>query len=147
MKMNKILLSAALLISARAFAMDQATASAAAPVVGVAKTGILSRARTYASELLTASAAKIASSATSVWGKVPGMPASLSTKFATCRTWATGKGATVSNWVVNHTPAVVRNALTSHNLKLAGAVTAIAAVATASYFGLKSWTKSSTKVA
>lgn len=134
MKMTKILLTAALLISARAFAMDQAVeavADAAAPV----KATLVARARQAASQLWTNGIAKLSNGAKTVWGKVPGMPESAKAKLATCYNWTTGKGVAASNWVVNHTPAAVKTALTSkRNLKIAGAAAVLATAATCWHF-------------
>lgn len=138
MKMTKILLTAALLVSARAFASQevaQTVAPAAQAAAEVVKTGLFARMRASAGQLWTNGIAKTTTGAKYVWGKVPGMRDNVKTKLASCWTWTTGKGATVSNWVVNHTPPAVKNAITSkRNLKIAGAATALATVATCWYF-------------
>lgn len=130
MKMNKILLSAVLLISARAFAMEPATTAATAPVTQAVKTGLIARAKNAAVNYWHKGAEKLGQGARNVWASVPGK-----SKVASLWTWTTGKGATASNWVSTHIPARVKNTLTNkRNLKIAGAAAAIATVATCWHF-------------
>ena len=123
MKMNKILLSAALLISANAFAMEQS----------VVKNGFFTRAKASLNSLFS----KGSNVAKTAWAKVPSMPANVTAKLATARTFAAAKYGTASNWVKNTAPVVgnaVKTALTSRNGKIAGvALVSLATVGTCAY--------------
>ena len=128
MKMTKILLTAVLLVSARAFAMDSETAKQA-------QASIFARARQAAGRLLTTGFSKVSNGAKVVWGKVPGMPESAKAKLATGYGWAKDKGVTASSWVVTHTPESVKQALSNkRNLKIVGVVAALATAATCWHF-------------
>ena len=144
MKMNKILLTAALLVSARGFAM-QPFDGIVEPTRQAVKASIIERAKTAAKLAWTNSMEFVSKGASTIKTKISGLhlPEGLKTKLASCSTWAADKGVTASNWVVKHTPALVKNALTDkRNLKLAGAAAAIATAATLWYkFGAKLVTK------
>ncbi len=128
MKMNKILLSAALLISANAFAMEQTATEA----VKTVKTSLFNRFKNTASQLWTNGSNKVATAAKYAWSKCPSMPASVRTKLANAGSFTAGKCTAASNWVVAKTPAVVK-ALTSRNAKIAGATLATAATVACAY--------------
>ena len=114
MKMNKILLTVALLVSVNAFAMDPVTTT---PATEAVKEGILARAKHATVDC-----------ANYVWSKCPSMPALIKTRLSSS-----------SSWVANHTPEPVKKALTSRAFKIAGAATAVAACVYAAYrlFGHK----------
>jgi len=123
MKMNKILLSAALLISANAFAMEQSTE--------VVKNSFFARAKANLNSLLT----KGSNVAKNAWAKVPSM--NVKAKLTTARTFAAEKCASALTWVKNTAPVIgkaVKTALTSRNAKIAGAALAsVATVGTCAY--------------
>jgi hypothetical protein len=128
MKMTKILLTAALLVSARAFAGEPVATAAVTAAAAPAKTSLLQSA--YGALTRGTNAVKVR--ALAAWGKVPNLvPGAVATRLAACYTWALGKGARVSTWVGGHIPAQARVVFNSRNLKIAGAATAALATAAA----------------
>ena len=106
MKMTKVALTVALLVSGQAFAMQRVE------------------------QLWTSGLAKATDGVKYVWANLQSKqvtaPVTTAAKPRLASLYA--KGSTVTNWVINHTPAVIKNTLTNkRNLKIVGAALAVTA--------------------
>jgi len=114
MNMNKVLLTATLLVSVNAFA-------GAAPV----KNSYMNRAREEIVRLCKAGAVN----ARNLWAKVPAVPAPVKAKATALKAWTLQKGSVAGKWVQQHTPAKVQQFVSNkRNLKIAGVTAAVVAL-------------------
>lgn len=119
MNMNKILLTATLLVSISAFA-------GATPV----KTSCMNRAKAEIVRLCNAGAIN----ARNLWAKVPAVPAPVKAKAVALKAWTLQKGSVAGQWISQHTPAKVQQFVSNkRNLKIAGATAAVVATIAAGW--------------
>lgn len=129
MNMNKILLTATLLVSVNAFA-------GTTPV----KNSYMNRAKEEIVRLCKVGAVN----ARNLWAKVPAVPAPIKVKATALKAWTLQKSSVVGQWIQQHTPAKVQQIVSNkRNLKIAGAAAAVIATVAAGWrlFGNKLTTR------
>lgn len=143
MNLNKVLLTAALLVSGHALVASEGTPAATATAAAVSSTAsLVSRAKAVLLNFYSKGSEK----AKTLIEKLP-CPGHIPAPMVNFGSWTYNKGAIAGKWVQNHTPAVVKNIVSNRrNWKIAGIGAAAVATAIACwhYFGDKLMAKTST---